>query len=91
MRSYEERFVSSFENEYEEPVLSIYEITKRSLFTKFLINENKSSKNVTCEECLDTWSNSYEYLSKYFDDVILSWMLENESDFKLFSEIGLHV
>jgi len=91
MYSNDERYASSFEDEYEQPILSIYEITKRSLFTKSLMNENKSSENVTCEECMDTWGNSFEYLSKYFDDVILTWMLENKSDSKLFSEIVFHV
>jgi hypothetical protein len=44
------------------------------------MNENESGKNMICEKCMIMWENYYEYLSKYFDDTIPRWVLENNPD-----------
>lgn len=56
---------------------SIYEITKRALFIEFLMNENESHGDMICEMYMITWENYYDYLSKYFDEIIPRWALEN--------------
>lgn len=57
--------------------LTIYEITKRALFSQFLMNHNEDFGNMICEKCMVTWENYYDYLSKYFDEVIPNWIEEN--------------
>ncbi len=75
-----ERHVITFRVKHKKPILSIYEITKQALFTQVLMNENESGENMICEKCMIMWENYYEYLSKYFDDIIPRWVLENNPD-----------
>ncbi len=75
-----ERHVITFRVKHKKPILSIYEITKQALFTQVLMNENESGKNMICEKCMIMWENYYEYLTKYFDDIISRWVLENNPD-----------
>ena len=58
---------------------SIYEITKRALFTEFLMNENESDGDIICNRCTVTWENYYDYLSKYFEDIISQLELETNA------------
>jgi len=55
---------------------SIYEITKRALFTEFIMNEDESKGTIICEKCMLMWENYYEYLSKHFENVILNFKLK---------------
>jgi hypothetical protein len=80
MNEHKERSIISFRIKRKKSTLSIYEITKQSLFTQVLMNENESGKNMICEKCMIMWENYYEYLSKYFEEQISHWMLENISD-----------
>ena len=58
-------------------ILSIYEITRRALFAEFLMNENELGHDIICEKCTVTWENYYNYLSKYFDEIISHYMSRN--------------
>ncbi len=80
MNEHKERPIISFRVKRKKSILSIYEITKQALFTQVLMNENESGKNMICEKCMIMWENYYEYLTKYFDDIISRWMLENIPD-----------
>ena len=80
MNEHKERPIISFRVKRKKPILSIYEITKQALFTQVLMDENESGKNMICEKCMIMWENYYEYLSKYFDDIISRWVLENNPD-----------
>ena len=57
--------------------LTVYEITLRALFLQVLMDYNEDFGNVVCEKCMVFWENYYEYLSKYFDDIIPNWIEEN--------------
>ncbi len=80
MNSSKERHVISFRIKHKKSILSIYEITKQALFTQVLMNENESGKDMICEKCMIIWENYYEYLTKYFEEQISRWMLENIPD-----------
>ena len=80
MNEHKERPIISFRVKRKKSILSIYEITKQALFTRVLMDENESDKNMICEKCMIMWENYYEYLSKYFDDTISRWVLENNPD-----------
>jgi len=80
MNDHKERPIISFRVKRKKSILSIYEITKQALFTQVLMNENELGKNMICEKCMIMWKNYYEYLSKYFDDIIPRWVLENNPD-----------
>jgi len=79
MNSSKEIHVISFRVN-KKSILSIYEITKQALFTQVLMDENESGKNMICEKCMIIWENYYEYLTKYFEEQISRWMLENIPD-----------
>jgi len=80
MNSSKERPIISFRVKRNKSILSIYEITKQALFTQVLMDENESGKDMICEKCMLMWENYYDYLTKYFDDTISRWMLENNPD-----------
>ncbi len=80
MNEHKERPIISFRVKRKNSILSIFEITKQALFTQVLMNENESGKNMICEKCMIMWENYYEYLTKYFDDIIPRWVLENNPD-----------
>ena len=80
MNNCEERHVPPFRVKYKNSILSIYEIIKQALFTQVLMDENESGRNMICEKCMLMWENYYDYLTKYFDERISRWMLENNPD-----------
>ncbi len=80
MNDHKERPIISFRVKRKSSILSIYEITKQALFTQVLMNENESGENMICEKCMIMWENYYEYLTKYFEEQISHWMLENIPD-----------
>ena len=80
MNDHKERPIISFRVKRKKSILSIYEITKQALFTQVLMDENESGRNMICEKCMIMWENYYEYLTKYFGDIISRWVLENNPD-----------